>query len=242
MAAILWVSNSGNPASGDNNLINFLEGEGHTVTVVVDTATPRPPTNYENLYDFVIISSNTGGSSAPGADYLSSTIPVLVYQPYSADEMEISGSHSDRSSQTTIDIVGAGHPLVAGFPNGNLVVTSSAQTYSAESNLGPGWVTLAEGLDGSVQYGYYDEGSIGTDSFVMPAKRALFAVRGGAMGAANDNWKALLNGFITWVLGPSTITSVYDGADFVPVATSVWDGSNWVPVVTKVWDGATWVP
>ena len=42
--------------------------------------------------------------------------------------------------------------------------------------------------------------------------------------------------------GPTTITSVYDGADFVPVTTKVWDGSNWVDVVTKVWDGNAWVP
>jgi len=41
---------------------------------------------------------------------------------------------------------------------------------------------------------------------------------------------------------PTTITSVYDGSSFVPVATSVWDGGNWVDVVTKVWDGSAWVP
>ena len=240
MADILWVSNSGNPASGDNNLIDFLEGEGHNVEVTVDA--DGPPTDYQTLYDFVIISSNTGGSSAPGGDYTDSTIPVLLYQPYAADEMEISGSHSDRTNQDTINIVGAGHPLVAGFPNGDLVVTDSTTTFSAETNQGPGWVLLAEGSDGSTMYGYYDEGAIGNDGFEMPAKRAFFAVRSSAMSRANDNWKALLNGFITWVLGPSTITSVYDGNSFVPVATSVWDGANWVPVVTKVWDGNAWVP
>jgi hypothetical protein len=203
-ANLLWVSNSGNPSSGDNNLIGFLRDEGNTVTTVVDTN--GPPNNYESLYDFVIISSNTGGSSAPGGDYTDSIIPVLTYQPYAADEMEISAAHSDRSNQTTINIVGAGHPLVAGFPNGDLVVTDDPVTFSAETTQGPGWVLLAEGLDGSVQYGYYDEGSVGNNGFVMPAKRAFFAVRSNAMTSANDHWKLLLNGFITWVLGVDPVT------------------------------------
>jgi hypothetical protein len=48
--------------------------------------------------------------------------------------------------------------------------------------------------------------------------------------------------YIPGSVGPTTITSVWDGANWVPVATSVWDGANWVPVATSVWDGNAWVP
>ena len=89
------------------------------------------------------------------------------------------------------------------------------------------------------------------DSYTMAAGDAILLVMDGDVyGVTNAREFATWESFnpdaqiiIEYQAGgPTTITSVYDGNDFVPVATNVWDGSNWVPVETKVWDGNAWVP
>ena len=241
MANIYWVSNTGQPASEDDVLIQNLEDNGNVVTVGLD-ADPVPPNIGD--FDLVFISAATGGSSAPGGTWLSTPIPVMCYQPYSLDEMEESASHSDMSGENTVTIVDAAHPIAGGLPAGPVVIVTTGSTFSSESNQGPDLKVVATASDGSPMISYYDTGDEGNDGFIFTAPRAYFAVRADAQPNANDNWFAIQNGMVDWIMGPpppTTNLNVYDGADFVLAIPSVWDGANWVPVQAKTWDGSQWI-
>jgi hypothetical protein len=88
------------------------------------------------------------------------------------------------------------------------------------------------------------------DNYSMAAGDAIqIVLDGDAYGQTNARELATWESFnpqaqlvIEYEAGVTTITSVYDGANFVPVDTNVWDGNSWVPVKTKIWDGNAWVP
>jgi hypothetical protein len=212
---IFWLSNSSNPSGSDNTIINHLESAGHTVTTESDQASPSPPTDILT-YDLVILSEAVAGSSAPGADYLNTDIPLLSFEAYCLDEMEMAGGHTDDTAETQIEIVDDTHLIAGGLANGTHTITNS-NTYNWQSSLGPDFHLVGETVGGNPLLGYYDEGDEGTGSFTMPNKRAFFTIRLAAMSGITATGLDIVDGIVEWLMdagGPAA-------QNIVPAAATV---------------------
>lgn len=226
MAAILWLTNSGFD-DADDVVIEWLNGttggspNSHVITQKSDLDVPVVPADIDD-YDLVIISEATAGSSTPGSAYIDVDKPILLFEPYCLDEMLLASSHADRTSQTSIVITNASHPLAAGF-SGTVTVLSTADTLNTQTGFGPDWVEVATdtGSNGAV-IGCYDTGAEALSSDIVPNRRAIFTCRLTAMPFFNQNALDLVDASVAWLLGTATpeVSATINGGGSITAAAS----------------------
>ena len=97
----------------DQFLRDLLQNAGVTVRNVNDGTLPV------SAGDAIVVASSSCSSIPIGALRLA-TVPVIVGRAAAWDDMDLTSSNSSTSDQSVITISNAGHPLAAGFSNGDI--------------------------------------------------------------------------------------------------------------------------
>jgi hypothetical protein len=177
-----------------------------------DAANAAKGTNLATGKDLILFSSSAAAGANPiiNRGFHLLPIPIINWEQAYRDDlrMEDSGSGGGGvNSQTQVRIVGAGHPLAAGFPNGDLPVATA--TYTFQQTTPPAQAILiattlgssTEGLLWGLTNGATCNPPAGP--FTHPARR-VFMGWAGDTGSEwwNANGKALFDATINWVMPP----------------------------------------
>jgi len=208
----LYVA-GGSGTKGDKlNALRLASVHKMDVTIVSDANAAASGTNLATGKDLILFSSSALAGSNPVSDdgFHLLPIPIINWEQAYRDDlrMEDAGSGGGGvNNQTQVRIVGAGHPLAAGFPNGDVPVATA--TYAFQQTTAPaeaiGIATTLGSATQGILWGLTNGATCNPAAgpFTHPAKR-VFIGWAGDSGSEwwNANGKALFDATIVWVLPP----------------------------------------
>ncbi len=196
----LLVAGSTSLNSADSAIKSRLEGLGYAITVKDAKKTSSSDANGKNL----VLISSTISSSSVGTTFRDVSVPVLVWEQYLFDDMEMTSSSGNGTDagETKVSIVDSNHPLAAGLSNlfGSLTVFSSSDdmTYGEPSSSASKIATIYDNSSRATIFGY-DTGAqmVG---MVAPSRRVGFYLNNdGASKLTLAGWQ-LFEAAITWAV------------------------------------------
>jgi hypothetical protein len=206
---ILFVVASTSLNTGDQAVYDLLSGRGHTVTLV--NAGNSSSSDAEGK-DAVLISS-TCSSSQVGNKFTSVAVPVICWEPWLFDDLEMTGTSSStdygmENSQSDVVIVNSGHQLAAGL-SGTVTVLSSSGTISWGAPQGD-VATIARHTNSSSEFALfgYEEGATMYGGFIAPARRIGFFLFDETADNLTADGEALFNAAIDWAINPTVTYSL----------------------------------
>ncbi len=200
-SAALLVAGSTRPPGGDRDIADIIRGAGLDLTIVdddSDLASIDP-----NRYAAIFISTSVVPTKV-GNVFRDAPVPVIIWEGYLFDDMEMSASGETPTVSTDITIVDSAHRLAAGLPAGNVRVYSDAQklSYGAPAPTAD-VVAIAPSQPNRAVIFSYGTGDLLVDGSPSPGPRvALFPNYLGAQQLTTDG-AALIGSAIDWALdGP----------------------------------------
>jgi hypothetical protein len=210
---VLYVAGSSTTKGDRLNALRLASIHKMDVSFVTDVqaANPTLGTNLATGKDLLIFSSSAAANSNPITDrgFHLLPIPIIDWEQGYCDDLRMhdsGGAGGGASSTTLINVVGAGHPLAAGLPNGNATIATA--NYTLQQFPKPA-AAVEIATDPSVTsrkvlWGLTNGAAVtGGGGYVQPARR-VFAGWAGDSGSEwwNANGKALFDAAINWLLPP----------------------------------------
>jgi N-acetylneuraminic acid mutarotase len=186
--------------SGDAKIKTRLENMGFTVQVIQDTAATQTTTTGKNL----VVISSTVGSGNIGNRLTNVTVPILNWEPFLQDDLQMVGtSLGSVSGQTQLTIVAPSHPLAAGL-SGNVTTTSSSSDFTW-GQPSSGATVVAHGLNQAARpmiYAY-DQGATMV-GMTAPARRVGFFLTNSTADVLTTQGWQLFDAAVNWLAGGQT--------------------------------------
>ena len=195
----------GDPAAinaSDAAIIADLEALGFDVVVMDDIATATGDAYGKEL----VIVSSTVGSGDIGNKFQNVPVPVVNWEQALQDNflftLDSGIVRGEATTQDTIEIVDANHPLAAGLAAGPVVVTTSPTTFTWGVPGGDAQIvaTISGNSSRAAIYGY-DQGDTLISGAPAPARRVHIFSGNDTYAAANAEGKALFQAALEWALG-----------------------------------------
>jgi len=209
---VLFVERIDSPEGkeADEHNVAYLRGLGFTVTVVDQDA----PQGAEAGQDLVVLSATCSKYKLNGK-YGKITQPIMCHEGLAADGLKMAGwkryvdygehgeeKESEDPEESYLDIVGAWHPLAAGFKAGPIAFIKEPGTLK--------WATPTRGAIVIATLPYapeqcaifgYERGSVMVDDYVAPARRLLFPLDNPAFDDLTENGLVLYDAAVLWCIG-----------------------------------------
>lgn len=216
--------------NGDLAVKTRLETLGYSVEVKQGTSTATSDAFGKKL----IVISSTLSSWEVGNKFTNVDVPVLNYEQALFDDLKMvstgSANAGTLNGQSQVNIIGAGHPLAAGLPNGAAIVCLSNQKFSwGTPNANALNIATATGNPSqSLIFGY--ESGASMEGLSAPARRVGFFLENATAAFLSANGTALFDAAVEWAVGtpsPNTppavsITNPSGGANFTaPAAITI---------------------
>ena len=197
----LYVVGNTTLNSGDAAVKAKLESMGYTVTVVGDAASTTADANGKTI----VLISATVASGNVNTKFTNVAVPVINCEPGAMDDLKLTGTASTEYgsvfNQTQINILGAGHPLAAGLPNGLTTVFNSVQTtiWGKPNGNAVSIATIAANATQVCIFGYQTGASM--FGINAPARRVGFMLADATPASLNTAGMQLLEAAILWAVG-----------------------------------------
>jgi len=192
------------PTAGDGVVSNRLVTLGYKVTSVT---APSVTTGHASGMSVIVVSSTvSSGDMLSGGvhKFRDTALPILNYESANYDDLAMTGlaatEYGTTATQTSINIIRAGHPLAAGLPAGTNVIFTSAQTTSWGIPL-PNAIVIARSVGSDTQaviFGY-EQGDVLFDGRRAAERRLGFVLNDASATAANAATAALFDAAIRWL-------------------------------------------
>ncbi len=197
----LYVVGNTTLNTGDAAVKAKLESMGYTVTVVGDAAS----TTTDATGKTIVLISATVASGNVNTKYTTVAVPLINCEPGLMDDLKLTGiattEYGSAFNQTQINIIGAGHPLAAGLPNGLTTVFNSVQTtiWGKPNDNAVSIATIAANATQACIFGYQSgAGMVGINA---PARRIGFMLADATPASLNTAGMQLLESAILWAVG-----------------------------------------
>ena len=188
--------------AGDAGVLAHLESLGFEVTVA---NAPDSVTADADGMDLVVTSA-TVNSGDVGDKFQTTAVPVVNWEQALQDNYLMTGNegtdHGTLDGQTTLEVVGAGHPLAADLANG-VAIVATADTPFSWGLPTEGATTIAHIAGDPAQvviYGY-EAGAAMFGGAVAPARRVMLFGGNDTFASATGNGVALYDAAIRWAAG-----------------------------------------
>jgi len=192
------------PSAGDRVVSNRLVTLGYKVTSVT---APAVTTGHASGMSVIVVSSTvSSGDMLSGGvhKFRDTAVPLMNYESANYDDLGMTGTASTEfgttATQTSINIIRAGHPLAAGLPAGTNVIFTSAQTTTWGIPL-PNAIVIARSVGSDTQaviFGY-EQGDVLFDGRRAAERRLGFVLDDASPTAANAATAALFDAAIRWL-------------------------------------------
>jgi hypothetical protein len=183
----------------DLAISNRLQTNGYTVQVVSDELAATTNATGKGL----VLTSSTVGSSLVNTKFRDVAVPVINWETSVQDDygFTTAANLGTASSQSTLNITNAGHPLAAGLAAGIRTVVTVADAFSwGEPGGNP--IILARLNDGSSHpclYAY--EAGAAMSSGTAPARRVHIFLQNETFAALNADGLKLFDAAVGWAMG-----------------------------------------
>ena len=198
---ILFVVGSTTLNNGDQAIRDRLENQGYNVIIVNDSAsTPADAVGRE-----LVIVSSTVSSSNVGVKFRDVNIPVLTWERYIFDDMDMIGSSNDYGTdgnEQEIRIRDASHPLAAGYSGYVDVVNGNQDFYWGNPRSTAAQVATTDNSSTRHTIFGYEKGSTMYNSRVAPARRVGYYFTNSTPAYLNSDGWALFDAAIEWATTP----------------------------------------
>lgn len=190
----------------DMKMVTYLKSLGFDVTID-DESSPKSATEGK---DIVVIdeSVNANEIDLKEAKYKDLKIPILCWENDYFDNLKMAGRRlvvdfrTSPTTQTSVDIYGAWHPIAAGLKPGNVEVYKTPQkTNWGRAALGATVIATMPGDPDKATVFCYDRGSTMSDEYICPARRVGFFLTT-SIDQLNENGLALYRAGLKWALSP----------------------------------------
>ena len=133
---VFFVNNADALNAGDDGLALLLEDMGHSVFAAGHDELPVDQLDLANDNDLVIISESVTSGNI-GANLNETQTPIIVYEPFVFDDMDLTGPTSTTSdfdgfdfgfttaTEFDLNIINPDHPMAAGLEMGDIAVYES---------------------------------------------------------------------------------------------------------------------
>ncbi|MCI0746928.1 MAG: CHRD domain-containing protein, partial [Verrucomicrobia subdivision 3 bacterium] len=213
-ARVLFITgNASGMNRSDRIVIDRLDSFGYEVTPISATAANRRGASAASGYSLIYLSSP--GGTAVGSTFRGLAIPTIICRRDLADDYGFVPANAQTGTigaQTQINIVAEGHPLAAGFPNGNIALVDTAQvdnrTFNWYSNPAPNAVVIAREVVTTNNFRpvilAFEAGAT-TLNVPAASRRVATYLEDNVPQWFNNNARALFDAMINWVSIPSLI-------------------------------------
>ncbi len=202
-ASILFIADSaGTPSTGDQVIIDALEADGMTVTVIDHNTA----TGTETGYDAAVISGDVNSSDIT-TTYKDSTFGVLFLHHVLFIANKISLDWWTDTSRSSMDSANDSHEIMvdAGLSGTDISILSSsvAMKYMRNTEVGGGVQGVCYTRSSTIRYlvACYESGATMYDSFTAPARRAAWGLIDSGAEVLNANGEALMVSIVKWTAG-----------------------------------------
>lgn len=185
----------------------FLEGLGHTVTVIDVFAAGSADLS---AIDVVLVDEGVSSGDI-GAQLVDATVPIISFEAFHLDEMNMAADDHEFNTGADSMVVtadGAANPIMvaAGISAGAIVLYDGVTGLVNGSNgAAPSAVILATtGTEtDSAAVFYYEAGDTMANDFTAPARRMYlpFGNDDGEVGLLSADGQAIMTASIDWALG-----------------------------------------
>ena len=199
---ILFVVGSTNLNNGDRAIRDHLQNQGYNVIIVDDSASTTADATGKEL----VIVSSTVSSSNVGVKFRDVNIPVLTWERYIFDDMDmISGNNNygDDGNEQEIRIRNASHPLAGGYSGFVDVISGNNGRdfyWGNPRNTADRVATTDNSSSRHTIFGY-ETGRTMYNGRVAPARRVGYYFTNSTPAYLNNNGWALFDAAIDWALG-----------------------------------------
>ena len=214
---VLFVVGNLTLNAGDQAVVDRLTSQGHTVTLVDDTASQ---TSDATGRDMVIVSS-TVTAAAVGTKFRDVAVPVITWESLLYDDFNMTGSLSNtdfggQGSQDSLDIADALSPLAAGL-SGTVTVATAQTMFSwgvpgSEAEVA---ATVTGNGGRALIFGY--EAGETMVNLTAPSRRVGFFMRNDTADVLNADGLALLDAAVSYAIAcdlvqPLVLTTTTDAS------------------------------
>ena len=198
---ILFVVGNTSLNAGDAAAKSRLEALGHTVTTVGDVASQSSDANGKDL---VVISSTTLSSNV-NTKFRDVAVPVLVWESFLFDDMQMTGATSgthygSTSNQTQLTIANTNHYIASGL-SGNPTIANAASslTWGSPAPAASVVANLVGNVNQAVIFTY--ETGDQMQGLTAPARRVGFYFTDATASEATTTSWTLFTAAVTYALG-----------------------------------------
>lgn len=197
---VLFVVGNTSLNSGDTWVNNRLATLGYNVELVDDDYVQTEDANGKGL----VIISSTVSSGKVGNKFTNSSVPVLTWEAWLLDNLQMTGptsgyDYGNTGSQNSLTINDPSHPLSAGL-------SGTVQVFTYNNSMNWGWVNNSSAasrvalVGNGPDYGIlaYDEGDALFNGASAPAKRVSLWLNNTAATLLNSNGVALFDAAVNW--------------------------------------------
>lgn len=202
---VLFVTGSTTLNSSDTAVKTRLEALGSTVTVKDAASATTADANGKAL---VVISSTVSPTSL-GTKFRTVTVPVVIWESGSFNNMGMTGSTNKdfgtKTNQTQVSITNSTHPLAAGL-SGTVTVVSSGKTFDwGKPNANAISVATVVGDTAKTTIFGYETGAV-MPGLTAPARRVGLFLYDDTAASFTTSGTALLDSTIKWARGGASIS------------------------------------
>jgi uncharacterized repeat protein (TIGR01451 family) len=236
---VLFVTGSTTLNSSDTAVKTRLEALGSTVTVKDAASATTADANGKAL---VVISSTVSPTSL-GTKFRTVTVPVVIWESGSFNNMGMTGSTNKdfgtKTNQTQVSITNSTHPLAAGL-SGTVTVVSSGKTFDwGKPNANAISVATVVGDTAKTTIFGYENGAV-MPGLTAPARRVGLFLYDDTAASFTTSGTALLDSAIKWARGGASISgtlAISSGSSSVNLTSEgMNDWAHWGLVTESSFD------
>jgi PKD repeat protein len=238
------------PTLSDSQVVSHLESRGLQVDVYDDEPANRPTASQIAATHDLVIGSSTLLSVNVAGEFRYESVPFIYWESAlswcgNPDDREcIANGATALPGQTQLNILDNSHPVTAGLPTGNLVLSGSDSFSYCTGAVAPGAQVLATatGDAGTKTLIVVEPGAELLDGGTAAGKRVFLHYYDTTWQSSNATGRTILDNSLGWCLG--TVTPDFTGAPTVglgPLPVTFTDTSTG-PVTGWTWsfgDGAS---